>query len=82
MKPCIFKMCRFDVQTATFLSGHVDEYQLPFYDCVQPDPSHEEMKKVVCDENRRPAFAEQWHTEEVGGIIRITSPLKISHQED
>jgi TGF-beta receptor type-1 len=27
-----------------------DDYQLPFYDVVQPDPSIEEMKKVRKEE--------------------------------
>lgn len=64
-----FGLCAWEVCRRTEIDGHVDEYQLPFYDCVQPDPSHEEMKKVVCDENRRPAFAEQWHTEEPMKIL-------------
>lgn len=30
------------------INNKYDEYQLPFYDVVQPDPSIEEMRKVSC----------------------------------
>ena len=46
-------------------SMDADTYQLPFFDAVQPDPSIEEMKKVVCIEGRRPEIPEQWHSDEV-----------------
>ncbi|TMW54720.1 hypothetical protein DOY81_000251 [Sarcophaga bullata] len=42
-----------------------DEYQLPYYDVVQPDPSIEEMKKVVCIDKMRPNIPNRWHASEV-----------------
>ncbi|KMY92392.1 TGF-beta receptor type-1 isoform X1 [Drosophila simulans] len=42
-----------------------DEYQLPYYDVVQPDPSIEEMKKVVCIEKCRPNIPNRWHGSDV-----------------
>ncbi|XP_017133077.2 TGF-beta receptor type-1 isoform X2 [Drosophila elegans] len=42
-----------------------DEYQLPYYDAVQPDPSIEEMKKVVCIEKSRPNIPNRWHASDV-----------------
>lgn len=39
-----------------------DEYQLPYFDLVAPDPSVEEMKQVVCDKKMRPPIPEAWHT--------------------
>ncbi|XP_030387532.1 TGF-beta receptor type-1 isoform X2 [Scaptodrosophila lebanonensis] len=42
-----------------------DEYQLPYYDVVQPDPSIEEMKKVVCIEKCRPNIPNRWHASDV-----------------
>ncbi|XP_068147739.1 TGF-beta receptor type-1 isoform X3 [Drosophila tropicalis] len=42
-----------------------DEYQLPYYDTVQPDPSIEEMKKVVCIEKCRPSIPNRWHASDV-----------------
>ncbi|XP_017093723.2 TGF-beta receptor type-1 isoform X3 [Drosophila bipectinata] len=42
-----------------------DEYQLPYYDAVQPDPSIEEMKKVVCIERIRPNIPNRWHASDV-----------------
>eukprot|EP00118_Oscarella_pearsei_P006700 m.30763 g.30763 ORF g.30763 m.30763 type:complete len:528 (+) comp31389_c0_seq2:20-1603(+) len=40
--------------------GIVEEYQVPYYDAVPPDPSFEEMKKVVCDSKIRPPLSEHW----------------------
>jgi TGF-beta receptor type-1 len=50
-------------------SLEIDTYQLPYFDAVQPDPSIEEMKKVVCIEGRRPEIPEQWNTDEVYLIL-------------
>jgi TGF-beta receptor type-1 len=33
------------------IDNFYDDYQLPFYDVVQPDPSIEEMRKVSRKEN-------------------------------
>ncbi|XP_055916513.1 TGF-beta receptor type-1 isoform X3 [Eupeodes corollae] len=42
-----------------------DEYQLPYYDVVQPDPTIDEMKKVVCTDKMRPNIPNRWHASEV-----------------
>ncbi|EDW01781.1 GH21632, partial [Drosophila grimshawi] len=42
-----------------------EEYQLPYWDAVQPDPSIEEMKKVVCIEKSRPNIPNRWHASDV-----------------
>lgn len=42
-----------------------DEYQLPYYDVVQPDPTIEEMKKVVCIDKQRPNIPNRWHASDV-----------------
>ena len=47
------------------IAGHVEPYQQPYFDLVQPDPSFEDMKKVVVDENRRPGIPNRWHQSEV-----------------
>ena len=36
------------------------DFALPFHNDVGPDPSFEEMKKVVCIDNRRPEFLDSW----------------------
>lgn len=36
------------------------EYQLPYFDLVQPDPAIEEMRKVVCIEKQRPSIPNRW----------------------
>lgn len=42
-----------------------DEYQLPYYDVVQPDPTIEEMKKVICTDKMRPNIPNRWHASDV-----------------
>ena len=42
-----------------------DDYQLPYYDCVAPDPPIEEMKKVVCCDGYRPLIPERWEYNDV-----------------
>jgi len=53
---CIWEVCR-----RTVVDGNVDTYELPFFDCVDADPSHEEMRQAVCVEQKRPCFSESWN---------------------
>jgi len=39
-----------------------DEYQLPYYEHVAPDPSMEEMKMTVCDNKFRPSLPNRWQS--------------------
>lgn len=48
-----------------FLSGIVEEYQLPYYDLVPTDPSYEDMREVVCIKKQRPSFPNRWSSDEV-----------------
>lgn len=45
--------------------GIADDYQVPFYDVVPSDPSFEDMRKVVVDDNRRPVVPNRWAGNEV-----------------
>lgn len=45
-------------------NGLVDEYQLPFYDCVPSDPSFEDMHEVICVKKIRPAIPNRWLSDE------------------
>lgn len=51
------------------VGGIYDEYQLPYYDVVQPDPTLEEMRRIVCAEQRRPSISNRWHNNYVLQII-------------
>ena len=42
------------------------DYQMPYWDTVNPDPSIEEMAAVVCERKLRPVCPESWETAEVG----------------
>ncbi|XP_043930781.1 activin receptor type-1C isoform X5 [Protopterus annectens] len=46
------------------VGGIIEEYQLPYYDSVPSDPSVDEMRKVVCEQNMRPNIPNQWHSYE------------------
>ncbi|XP_067107830.1 TGF-beta receptor type-1b isoform X2 [Osmerus mordax] len=40
----------------------IGDYQLPYHDLVQSDPSVEEMRKVVCDQKLRPNIPNRWQS--------------------
>ena len=44
------------------------EYQMPYYQDVNSDPSIEEMKFVVCDKKIRPRIPPDWEQFEVGSV--------------
>ncbi|XP_075245378.1 activin receptor type-1-like [Convolutriloba macropyga] len=46
-------------------TGRVVEYQPPFFDQVQSDPSFEEMRKVVCVSKVRPHVPHYWTNDRV-----------------
>jgi len=56
------------------LLGLCEDYQLPYYDMVPADPTHEEMRRVVAIERRRPDIANRWQSNEV-----LITDLTISH---
>lgn len=43
----------------------VDDYALPYYDCVPSDPSFDDMKSVVCIKKIRPQISLRWETDNV-----------------
>ena len=43
-----------------------EEYQMPYYQDVNSDPSIEDMKEVVCDRRIRPLIPPTWDQFEVG----------------
>ncbi|XP_056868311.1 TGF-beta receptor type-1b isoform X2 [Takifugu flavidus] len=44
------------------MGGIHEDYQLPYYDLVQSDPSVEEMRKVVCEQKLRPNIPNRWQS--------------------
>jgi len=45
------------------------EYQMPYWDQVNSDPSIEEMKEVVCDKQIRPNCPEKWQQNEALKLV-------------
>ena len=54
--------------------GVCEEYEMPFFDIVPPDPSIEEMRKVVCLDRQRPSTPNRWQTYEV--MATMTQVMK------
>ena len=51
--------------TSVVVLGLCEEYQLPYHDMVPADPTHEEMRRVVAIDRRRPDIANRWQSNEV-----------------
>lgn len=49
----------------TTSNGIVEDYKPPFYDCVGADPSFDEMRKIVCTDQRRPVIPNRWASDSV-----------------
>ncbi|XP_014776832.2 bone morphogenetic protein receptor type-1B [Octopus bimaculoides] len=45
--------------------GIVEDAQLPYYDYLSPDPSYEDLKRVVCIEKKRPPIPNRWVSDHV-----------------
>lgn len=56
----LWEMCR-----RTLSQGIADDYQPPYYDAVNSDPSFDEMRKVVCVDSYRPEIPNRWHSDQV-----------------
>ncbi|KAM6953692.1 TGF-beta receptor type-1b [Aplochiton taeniatus] len=51
-----------EVSSRGSLGGIHEDYQLPYHDLVQSDPSVEEMRKVVCEQKLRPNIPNHWQS--------------------
>jgi bone morphogenetic protein receptor type-1B len=49
--------------------NQVDEYQVPYYDCVPNDPSFEVMHEVVNIKGIRPEIPDRWESDEVSTLF-------------
>ena len=60
-------------------SGQCEDYELPFQGMVPPDPSFEEMRRLVVVEKRQPTIPTRWHNDEVMMMsLIVTSMLSTS----
>jgi len=46
------------------VGGIYEEYQLPYFEVVAPDPTIEEMKMAVCEKKMRPSIPNRWQSSE------------------
>ena len=60
----LWEMCR-----RTESCGYVEEYRPPFFDMVPSDPSFEDMRKVVCLDQYRPAVPNRWDSDPVNLLL-------------
>lgn len=56
----LWEICR-----RTSSNGTVEEYKPPFYDCVNSDPSFDDMRRIVCIDQRRPVLPNRWLSDPV-----------------
>ncbi|MEQ2235769.1 Activin receptor type-1 [Ilyodon furcidens] len=52
-----------EVARRTVSNGIVEDYKPPFHDVVPSDPSFDDMKKVVCVDQRRPNIPNRWFSD-------------------
>ncbi|GFQ98237.1 hypothetical protein TNCT_557551 [Trichonephila clavata] len=64
-----FALVLWEIARRCKVNDVVEEYQLPFYDCVPSNPSFEDMKKVVCVDQTRPAIPKYWSSCETMQIM-------------
>jgi activin receptor type-1 len=57
----LWELCR----RCTGTSGVPEDYEVPLQGMVPPDPSFEDMRRVVVVERRQPAIPPRWNTEEL-----------------
>jgi len=56
----MWEICR-----GTSVGGLYSPYEVPYHDMVPADPSIEDMRKCVCDENKRPTIPNRWSESQV-----------------
>ncbi|XP_057674145.1 bone morphogenetic protein receptor, type IBb [Corythoichthys intestinalis] len=59
-----FGLIMWEMALRCITGGIVEEHQLPYYDLVVSDPTYDDMRKVVCVQQQRPAFANRWASDE------------------
>lgn len=55
-----------------FIPGIVEDYQMPYYDCVPSDPCFDDMRKIVCVERIRPPLPNRWYSDEVRYCLMLS----------
>ncbi|KAK6170012.1 hypothetical protein SNE40_018507 [Patella caerulea] len=58
-----FGLVLWEIARRCISGGIVEDYQVPYYDCVPSDPSFEDMRKVVGVERIRPSIPNRWHSD-------------------
>ncbi|XP_040571979.1 activin receptor type-1 [Lepeophtheirus salmonis] len=61
-------------RTRSSENNKANEFALPYYTDVNPDPGFDEMRKVVCIDNRRPEILSRWEADPV--IKQIVKIMK------
>ncbi|XP_033114139.1 bone morphogenetic protein receptor type-1B-like [Anneissia japonica] len=69
-----FGLVLWEIARRCILQGIVEQAQLPFYDSVGSEPNHDEMKRVVCTEKRRPVIPNRWSSDD---CLRTISRLMV-----
>ncbi|KAL5018079.1 hypothetical protein ScPMuIL_003801 [Solemya velum] len=59
-----FGLVLWEIARRCHIGGIVEDYQMPYYDCVPSDPCFDDMRKIVCVERIRPPLPNRWYSDE------------------
>ena len=62
-----FSLVMWEVLRRCCTASGVEDYALPYYDMVPPDPGFDDMHKVVCVDQYRPQVPLRWLADQVSG---------------
>merc|ERR1719187_2557741 len=60
-----FSLVMWEVMRRCCTSSGVEDYALPYYDMVPPDPGFDDMHKVVCVDQYRPQVPLRWEADQM-----------------
>ncbi|XP_046352489.1 bone morphogenetic protein receptor type-1B-like [Haliotis rufescens] len=55
-----FGLVVWEVARRCIIGGIAEDHALPYFDCLHSDPSFEDVRKIVCVEQIRPAIPNRW----------------------
>ncbi|XP_032822728.1 TGF-beta receptor type-1-like isoform X1 [Petromyzon marinus] len=69
-----FGLVLWEISRRCVVGGITEDYQLPYHDMVSPDPSVDDMRRVVCEQSLRPNVPNRWQSSEslrvMGRVMR------------
>uniref|UniRef100_T1JMB2 receptor protein serine/threonine kinase n=1 Tax=Strigamia maritima TaxID=126957 RepID=T1JMB2_STRMM len=67
-----FGLVLWEIARRCYSNGIAEEYKPPYFDLVPSDPSFEDMRKIICVDQQRPAIPNRWSSHQT-----LTSIVKL-----